>query len=154
MVKFTPAERPLVKSMVATLTIKRIPDSEIIKEIEKQTHKKISRQSVTKIRQQIKKDSYKWYQTLRQGHYEYIYEFKERINEIVWLQQKHHEIIENSNIPQVQQASLVELHKLNLTLSNYFDVAPDIIDNSPIPTSSQDHDKTIPAYEKQETIIV
>ncbi len=155
MVKFTPAERPLVKSIVATLSIKRIPDSEIISEIEKQTHKKISRQSITKIRQQIKTDSYKWYQSLRQGHYEYIHEFKERINEIIWLQQKHHEIIEkNTNNPQIQLASLGELHKLNLTLSNYFDVAPDIIGNSSISTSSQDKSKSEPGSEKQEAIIV
>jgi len=137
------------------LTIKRVPDAEIIDEIEKQTHKKISRQSVTKIRQHIKKDSYKWYQTLRQGHYEYIHEFKERINEIIWLQQKHHEIIQkNLSNPQIQQASLIELHKLNLTLSNYFDVAPDIIGNNSISTSSQDHDKAIPTREKEESIIV
>ena len=154
MVKFTPAERPIVKSIVATLTIKRIPDSEIINEIERQTHKKISRQSVTKMRQQIKKDSFKWYQILRQGHYEYIYEFKERINEIIWLQKKHHEIIEKYSNPQIQQASLSELHKLNLTLSNYYDVVPDIIGNSSIPTSSQDQSKTGPTSEKQETIIV
>lgn len=155
MVKFTAAERPLVKSIVATLTIKRLPDSEIIKEIQVQTNKKISRQSITKIRQQIKKDSYKWYQTLRQGHYEYIHEFKERINEIIWLQQKHHEIIQkNLSNPQIQQVSLAELHKLNVTLSNYFDVVPDIIGNTSISTSSKDHDKTIPASEKQEAIIV
>jgi hypothetical protein len=155
MVKFTAAERPLVKSIVASLTIKRLPDSEIIKEIQEQTNKKISRQSVTKIRHQIKKDSYKWYQKLRHGHYEYIHEFKERINEIIWLQQKHHEIIEKyPKSPQIQQTSLLELHKLNLTLSNYFDIAPDIIGNSSIPTSSQDEGKTRPTSEQQEAIIV
>ena len=56
------------------------------------------------IKQRIKKDSFKWYQKLKQGEDEYIHEFKERINEITWLQQNHHEIIENklqltSNLP-------------------------------------------------------
>jgi hypothetical protein len=153
--KFTNTERNLVKSLVAILSIKRIPDIEVIAEIKKQTGKSISRISLYKIKKQIKKDSYEWYQTLREGHYEYIHEFKERINEIVWLQQKHHEIIQkNINNPQIQQSSLVELHKLNLTLSNYFDVAPDIIGNSSISTSSKNHDKAIPASEKQEAIIV
>ena len=56
-----------------------------------------------------------------------IQNLKERIIEIIWLQRKHHKIIEdNPQNPSIQQTSLAELHKLNLTLSNYFDVAPDI----------------------------
>ena len=33
---------------------------------------------------------------MREGEYEYIHEFKERINEIMDLQKKHHEIIDNN----------------------------------------------------------
>jgi hypothetical protein len=56
-----------------------------------------------------------------------IQNLKERIIEIIWLQRKLHKIIEdNPQNPSIQQTSLAELHKLNLTLSNYFDVAPDI----------------------------
>jgi hypothetical protein len=68
---------------------------------------------------------------MREGQYEYIHEFKEGINEILWLQKKHHAIIDSDKEPTtVKQASLVELHRLNITLSNYFDVAPDIINGS------------------------
>jgi hypothetical protein len=66
---------------------------------------------------------------MQQGQFEYIHEFKERIDEILWLQKKHHDIIDNNPNPSVQQTSLAELHRLNITLSNYFDVAPDIIGN-------------------------
>ena len=39
----------------------------------------------------------------------------------------HHEIITtNEKNPSIVQTSLAELHKLNITLSNYFDVAPSI----------------------------
>lgn len=86
MSKYTNEERTLVKPIVANLTIKRISDNEIIKEVFNQTNKTISRSGLYNVRQQIKRDSYKWYQTLRQGEYEYIHEFKERINEIMWLQ--------------------------------------------------------------------
>ena len=155
MPKFTSKERQFIDCIVANLSIKRISDAEIIVEVKKHTGKEITRQTLYNVRQRIKKDSYQWYQKLREGQYEYIHEFKERINEIIWLQQKHHEIIEkNSNNPQIQQASLAELHKLNLTLSNYFDVAPDIIGNASISTTSQDQGKTEPTNEKQETIIV
>ena len=127
--KFTNEERALVKSIVATLSIKRIPDPEIIKEVYEQTHKTVSRITLFNVRKAIKKESYHWYKTMREGQYEYIHEFKERIDEILWLQKKHHDIIDNNPNPAVQQTSLAELHRLNITLSNYFDVAPDIIGN-------------------------
>ena len=39
MSKFTSAERTTVRSIVATMSIKKIPESEIIREIERQTSK-------------------------------------------------------------------------------------------------------------------
>lgn len=151
MPKFTNQERIEIQSIVANLTIKRIPDSLIIKQILNQTGKTVSARSLWNVRQRVKKDSYKWYKILREGEYEYIHEFKERINEIIWMQKKHHEIIRNNaNSPQIQQASLVELHKLNLTLSNYFDVAPDIIGNSSIQTTSKERTTA----KTEETIVV
>ena len=140
MSKFTHDERSSIQNIVANLTIKRIPDSIIMKHIFNETGKSITRKTLWNIRQQLKKESYHWYKTLRQGEYEFIHEFKERINEIVDLQQRHYKIIEdNANNPGIQQTSLAELHKLNITLSNYFDVAPSIIgnDHHPLPTTSQ-----------------
>jgi hypothetical protein len=149
--KYTNEERTLVKSIVANLTIKRIPDNEIIKDVFNQTNKTISRSGLYNVRQQIKRDSYKWYQTLRQGEYEYIHEFKERINEIMWLQKKHNEIIKNNpNKPEIQQTSLAELHKLNITLSNYFDVAPRILNIGTI----EKNDNTISNPQQDKEIIV
>jgi hypothetical protein len=57
---------------------------------------------------------------MREGEYEYIHEFKERINEILFLQKKHHQIVmRNEDNPQIQQASLAELHRLSITLLIY-----------------------------------
>ena len=137
MVKYTNEERSLIKNIVAMLSIKRIPDAEIIKGIYDQTKKTVSRKTLYNVRQQIKKDSYHWYKAMQQGQFEYIHEFKERIDEILWLQRKHHDIIDNNSNPSVQQTSLAELHRLNITLSNYFDVAPDIIGHSTIPAPSE-----------------
>jgi hypothetical protein len=134
--KFTTAERILLKSIVATLSIKRVPEPEIIKEIFYQTNKTITTRYLTDLKQQIKKDSYHWYKAMQQGQFEYIHEFKERIDEILWLQKKHHNIIDTNPNPSVQQTSLAELHRLNITLSNYFDVAPDIIGHT-IPSPSE-----------------
>jgi hypothetical protein len=135
--KFNAAERALTKSIVAMLTIKRIPDSDLINEIFRQTKKTISKQALCGIRNRIKRDSYHWYKTMREGEFEYIHEFKRRIDEILWLQKKHHIIIDSTDNPSVQQTSLAELHRLNITLSNYFDVAPDIIGQSTIPAPSE-----------------
>jgi hypothetical protein len=92
--KFTTAERSLAKSILATLSIKKIPDAEIIKEIERQKKKRIGRRSIYDLRQSIKKESYEWYKTMREGRYEYVHEFRERISEIMSLQQKHLQIID------------------------------------------------------------
>jgi hypothetical protein len=65
---------------------------------------------------------------MREGEYEYIHEFRERVSEIMSLQKKHQEIIDNyEHNPQIQQTSLAELHRLSITLSNLYDVAPTII---------------------------
>ena len=152
MSKYTIAERELVKTIVATLTIKRIPDSDILGEIQKQTGKSINKKSLWHIRQQIKRESYQWYKAMRGSEYEYLHEFKERINEILFLQKKYHEIIDsNEHNPSVQQTSLAELHKLNITLSNYFDVAPTIIGNVTIPTTPET--KQQPAEQRTKFIV-
>ena len=137
MPKFPERERNQIKNIVANLTIKRIADDDIIKVILSRTNKTITDRYLRTIRQQIKRESYQWYKTMREGEYEYIHEFKERINEIVDLQKKHHEIIiRNEHNPQVQQTSLAELHRLTITLSNLYDVAPTIIGIGPNATIS------------------
>lgn len=128
MSKYTAAERTLIRSIVANLSLKRIPDKEITGEIFRQTDKTLSKSGLYRVRQGIKRESYRWYKTMREGEYEYIHEFKERINEILSLQKFHHQIIDCPTEPTpVKQTSLAELHRLNITLSNYFDVAPSII---------------------------
>ncbi len=142
MAKFTNRERTEIESIVTNLTIKRIPDPLIIKHILNQTGHTITRMTLWNIRQRLKRDSYKWYSQLREGEYEYLHEFKERINEIVDLQRMHHEIIsrnDNDQVynPVVVQTSLAELHRLNLTLSNYFDVAPSISNGITLSTAPE-----------------
>jgi uncharacterized membrane protein YgaE (UPF0421/DUF939 family) len=149
--KFKNGERTLVKSIVATLSIKKESDSDIIKAIYDKTNKTITTRALYDLRQSIKKESYDWYKTMREGQYEYIHEFKERIDEILWLQKKHHNIIDSTDNPSVQQTSLAELHRLNITLSNYFDVAPDIINGSTL--SETPKAKTITTEPAAEIIV-
>jgi hypothetical protein len=123
--RFTAEERCIVDSIVSTLSIKRIPDSDIIEKIKRQTNKdKISRQSLYKIRQRIKRESAKWYSQLRQSEYEYLHEFKQRVYEIHDLQSRHFQIVDSEAPMTVKQASLIDLHKLNVTLANYYDIVP------------------------------
>jgi nuclear transport factor 2 (NTF2) superfamily protein len=111
--KFSHAERSLVKSLVGNLSIKRIPEPEIIKEVFNQTNKTITKRYLYYVKKDIKKDSYHWYKAMREGQYEYIHEFKERISEIMDLQKKHHAIIDLPTEPTtVKQVSMAELHRL------------------------------------------
>jgi hypothetical protein len=109
MPKFTSRESTVIESIVATLSIKKIPDPEIIKQVYERTSKTITGKTIYNIRQRIKKDSYHWYKIMREGQYEYIHEFKERIDEILWLQNKHHDIIDNNPNPSVH-------HRQNYTV--------------------------------------
>ena len=128
MPKFTNAERILVKSIVASLSIKRIPEDQIVAEIYNQTNKILTKSGLFYVKEAIKKESYHWYKTMRDGEYEYIHEFRERVSEILFLQRKHHQIIDNNeHNPQIQQTSLAELHRLSITSSNLYDVTPTII---------------------------
>lgn len=119
-----------IQNIVANLSIKRIPESEIIQEITKQTGKSISRVMLFYIKQRIKKDSFKWYQELRKDNYEFIHEFRERIREINDLQAKHYVIVNSQKeSTSVRQTSMAEIHKLNITLSNNYDIAPYLVSN-------------------------
>ena len=154
MSKFSRRERLVVKNLVAELSIKRIPESMIINEITRKTGKDMTKAGLFYVKQAIKKDSAKWYEQLRKGQYEFIHEYKQRIDEIEWLQQKHYEIVyKNEDRPDIQQPSLAELHKLSITLSNLHDIAPYIISNytlsqnnngNSLSTSQQDKDQTDP----------
>ena len=151
--KFTAGERDLVKRIVATLSIKRVPEPEITNEIYSQSRKTISRQALYDIKQSIKKESYHWYKAMREGQYEYIHEFKERISEIMDLQKMHHKIIDSDKEPTtVKQASMAELHRLNVTLSNYFPVAPDIIGHTISTPSTTEAKATAAATERNHIV--
>lgn len=137
--KYTLGERTVIKNIVASLAIKKTSYNEIIKEIYQKTNKTVTRKEIYNVRQRIKKDSYQWFKTLREGQYEYIKEFKERIEELLWMQLKHHNIIDkNQNNPQLQQISLAELGRMNKTLSNYFEVVPGIVNGITIPATSDE----------------
>jgi hypothetical protein len=130
MPKFTAAERDQIQSIVANLYIKQIPDSMIMDEVRRQTGKSIAKRTLCYIRERIKRESYKWYQQLRKDNYEFIHEFRERIREINDLQAKHYVIVNSTKEPaSVRQTSMAELHKLNITLSNYYDIAPYLVSN-------------------------
>ena len=60
MSKFTDEERKAIQNIVAKLSIKRIPDTEIIEEVRNQTDKMITRQTLYNTRQQIKFTTLGW----------------------------------------------------------------------------------------------
>jgi hypothetical protein len=57
MSKYTVAERQTVKSIITSLSIKRIPTEQILDEVFRQTGKRLSRSGLFRIKQSIKKDS-------------------------------------------------------------------------------------------------
>ena len=129
MSKFTNGERSLVKNIVANLTIKRIEEEGIIKVIFNRTGKTIGRKEIWNIRERIKRESYHWYKTMREGEYEYIHEFKERINEIMLSTEKassdHND--ETKTTHRFNRLPWQNCIGYLSPLSNLYDVAPTII---------------------------
>ena len=99
MTQFTLVEKQLVKNIVAMYSIKKVSDSEIIEEIHRQTNKRIGQKTLYYLIRRIKQDSFEWYECMRQNKFEYIHEFKERINEILDLQKRHYEIADSPTVP-------------------------------------------------------
>ena len=98
----------LLNLLSASLSIKRIPEEDITDEVYRQTNKTITKPGLFYIRKDIKKESYQWYKIMREGEYEYIHEFKERINEILDLQKRHYEIADTPTVPiPIKQASSI-----------------------------------------------
>jgi hypothetical protein len=156
--KFTNPERTLVKSLIATWSLKRFPDKEILKEIERKTGKQISLRSLAKLKKSIKKDSYIWYKSMRETQYDFLHEFKERINEIIDLQRQHHKIIAETKNDSVKQVSLAELHRLSITLSNLYEVAPSVLEayttsNQNMKDNNNGNSLSIPQQQDKEIIV-
>ena len=61
MSKFSFNERNQIKDLVATLSLKRISDEQIIEFILGQTNKTITSRSLRRIRQRLKVESFNWY---------------------------------------------------------------------------------------------
>jgi hypothetical protein len=57
MMKYSTKGKILIKSIVATLSIKKVPEQEIIQAVYDQTNKTIARKTLYNIKQQIKKES-------------------------------------------------------------------------------------------------
>jgi len=58
MSKLTNEDISLIKKLVATMSLKRIPDNEIISGIENKLNKCVTRQTLYNIRHSIKNDSF------------------------------------------------------------------------------------------------
>jgi hypothetical protein len=135
--KFNKSQREYVKDIVNLYSLKRFSTEEIIQGIYEVTKRKVTPVYISQIRKRIKEEAAKWYQSIRDSEFEYIYQFKERIDEILWLQRKHYEIVVESTDFSTKQTSLAELHRLNVTLSNYYDVAPAIMTERKVTKSAK-----------------
>jgi predicted RND superfamily exporter protein len=131
--------------------VKHLPDSDILKLVFDKTNKEMSLSNLTLIKQSLKRENYNWLKTMRANQYEFVNQYRQRISEIEYLQIKHYGIVESEReLTPVKQASLAELHKLSITLSNLYDIAPYVIGNATIPESSED--QTASSESKPEAI--
>ena len=67
----------LIQNMVCNLSIKRIPDNVIIKQVNEHASKTISKVALLNTRKRVKRDFYHGYKKLLEAEYKYVHEFKE-----------------------------------------------------------------------------
>ena len=89
--------------------------------------KTITRTGLFYVRKAIKKESYQWYKTLREGEYEYIHEFKERINEIHLMQRSTMRSWTTRTYQLLSKPLSLNSIDYRLPSANLYDVAPTII---------------------------
>jgi transposase-like protein len=75
--KFNKSEREYVKDIVNLYSLKRFSTEEIIRGIYEVTKRKVTPVYISQVRKRIREDAAKWYRSIRDGEYEYIYQRKD-----------------------------------------------------------------------------
>ena len=91
----------------------------------------IDRSTVSKMRNQVETKAEKWYIELKKSTYKFVAVYKERIDSLFSYQKKLHEIISDTNKPEVKLRAITELHSIEMSIFSLCKQLPDLqIDDS------------------------
>ena len=139
--KVTQEQRQYIRGVIHNLALQRWQDKEIAEFLNNEKGIKLTRSSVTYIRNRMERQAEKWYFELRESRYRYVAMFKERIDSLLSYQKKLHEIIaststdvegEHEQRPEVKIKAITELHAIEVTLFQMWKQLPNLYVNNNI----------------------
>ena len=95
--KVTQEQRQYIRGVIHNLALQRWQDKEIAEFLNNEKGIKLTRSSVTYIRNRMERQAEKWYFELRESRYRYVAMFKERIDSLFSYQKKLHDIIASTS---------------------------------------------------------
>ena len=135
--KVTQEQRQYVRGVIHNLALQRWQDKEIAEFLNNEKGIKLTRSSVTYIRNRMERQAEKWYFELRESRYKYVAMFKERIDSLFSYQKKLHDIISSASPdveqkPEVKIKAITELHAIEVTLFTMWKQLPNLYVNNSI----------------------
>lgn len=122
------SEKQYVRGIIHNLSLSRWTDQEIVDYLHDEKKIEIARSTVNGIKNQIEKEARKWYLELQFSRYKYLASYKERLDSLFSYQKKLNEIIEfyihEHLYPDTVIRAIVELHSIELSISNLFKNLP------------------------------
>jgi c-di-AMP phosphodiesterase-like protein len=81
--KVAKSEKEYVRGIIHNYSLQRWTDQEIADYLHDEKKIEIARSTVSKIKNQVEKQTEKWYTELRQSRYKYIAIYKERLDSLM-----------------------------------------------------------------------
>jgi hypothetical protein len=141
--KVAKSEKQYLRGIIHNLALQKWTDQDIVNYLLEEKSIDIGRSTVTKIKNQIEHEAEKWYIELKKSTYKFVAIYKERIDSLFSYQKKLHEIINDTNKPEVQLRAISELHSIEMSIFSLWKQLPDLdIVDSPQKEESLNKDKS------------
>ncbi len=122
--KRTKAEQEYVKTIIQSLSLRRLTDQEIVDHLHNEKQIEIGRSTVTYIRNNLEKQAEKWYIDLRNSAYKYLAQYKQRIDSLLSYQKALHEIIAVTKREDIKIRAITELHSIEMDILSLWKQLP------------------------------
>lgn len=110
------SEAEYVKTLIHSLSLQRLTDTEITDYLHNEKQIKIARTTVNRIRNTIERSAEKWYIELKQSRYKYIATYKERLDSLLSYQKMLYDIMSSTKKEEIKIRAIGEL----VSIEKYF----------------------------------
>ena len=125
MPKFTKSERERLRQIVLHCNIQRVSNKETLNTIYKELGINIKLAYLVKLKRRIRDEAGEWIDTLTKGKYDYIAEYKARIDEMQNIVKERYKLFQDPNTkPYLKNEILTELRNDTLAITDLYQSTP------------------------------